>query len=81
MRNPGAGTHDEGSRLSWNALPETERTELNHRLTNRQHACYTLWLAGLGYSKISEALGISRSTAVMHVKRARAIHRTILEAT
>lgn len=66
--------------MSWNNLPARHRHELNKQLTNRQHACYTLWLAGLGYTRIADALGISRSTVVMHVKRARAIHQTIKEA-
>ena len=66
--------------MSWNQLPLDERAALNKHLTNRQHACYTLWLAGLGYNRISKALGVSRSTAVTHVRRARAIHDEIKEA-
>jgi DNA-binding CsgD family transcriptional regulator len=68
-------------RQHWNTLHPTERQALNRQLTNSQHACYTLWLAGLVYERIATALNISRSTAVTHVRRARAIHRTIKEPT
>jgi len=72
--------------VSWNHLPPYEREQLNARLTDRQFACYVLWLAGtnprgqrtFGYSQIAAYLGISRSTAITHVRRARAIHEQVL---
>lgn len=71
--------------MSWNHLSEHEQGQLNTRLTDRQFACYVLWLAGtnprgqrtFGYSQIAAYLGISRSTAITHVRRARAIHEEV----
>lgn len=70
----------EHRRQSWNELPLQTRLELNRKLSARQNDCYRLWIAGCGYETIAEYLSISRSTAVTHVKRARAIRAQLEEA-
>jgi DNA-binding CsgD family transcriptional regulator len=63
--------------VSWNSLPETDRTQLANKLTTRQHHVYVLWLAGCSYQRIADYLTISPRTVRTHLKRAQAIHRTI----
>lgn len=63
--------------MTWNTIPETERAQLNTRLTQRQHHVYALWLAGCSLKTISEYLNISQRTVRTHLERAKAVHALI----
>ena len=67
----------EERRRPWATLPLHLRQQMGFRFTEQQWKCYALWYVGVSYQEIADMLGITKSTAVVHVRRAKQIREDI----